>query len=116
MKISDAIDILHDLALEMGDPPDDACITNPDDDNIEAINLAIRILSALDDGKDTAASIISALHLCYWPGKWQDTCPECPYYHYDDPSRKKCEKRLGHDIEAFLRAAYLQGGDSDDED
>lgn len=51
MKISDAVDILHDLALEMGDPPDDTCITNPDEDNIEAINLAIGILSVLDANK-----------------------------------------------------------------
>lgn len=109
MKISDAVDILHDLALEMGDPPDDTCITNPDEDNIEAINLAIGILSVLDANKAKATAVATALHICGTP---KVGCPPiCPYSNVGD----KCISSLELDAELLLTLAYLQGGGSDDQ-
>ncbi len=111
MKIADAIDILYDLALDMDALPDEVCIMNPDEDNIEAINLAIRILSALDANKDKAANITKSLHICYAHGPMGD-CQTCPYYDdYGD-----CQSRSrAKDIVDLLTQVYLQGGDTNDQ-
>ena len=97
-----------DLALDMDALPDEVCIMNPDEDNIEAINLAIRILSALDANKDKAANITKSLHICYAHGPMGD-CQTCPYYDdYGD-----CQSRSrAKDIVDLLTQVYLQGGDT----
>lgn len=97
MKISDAIDILHDLADELNGLA-------------EAIYLAARILSALDANEDKASNIIKAMRICNDLESVED-CQKCPY-HGDCQNHGS---QLDKDIVALLTLAYLQGGDSDEQ-
>lgn len=73
MEISDAIDILHDLADELNGLIDESCICfEPQEDQVEAIYLATRILSALDANKAKAENIVQAVRICYAPGPWKN--------------------------------------------
>jgi len=108
MEISDAIDILHDLADELNGLIDESCICfEPQEDQVEAIYLATRILSALDANKAKAENIVQAVRICYAPGPLEK-CQKCPYY--DDDCQSYGSKQ-DKDIVDLLMQVYSQGGD-----
>lgn len=108
MKISDAIDILRDLSNCLLDHPDEDCgLSNPFTSDVEAIRLAVDILTTLEANRAKAEAIITSSKICR--GAIFKDCQSCPYYR-DCKGGVESGHQMELDTERLLELAYLQGG------
>lgn len=99
MKITDAIERLNGyLADDLFDPPQE---------DLDAMELAVRILTTLEANRAKAEAIITSYKNCV-AGHLED-CEGCPYH------MQGCTFKMEQDAERLLELAYLQGGTTNDE-
>lgn len=115
MKRPDAIAVLlgmHQLnlrMLELAEFKKCHTVAGPYRKKAEALQTAISALEELRRNRDKARKVLTALRLYRTdpPG-----CSSCPYQGDSFPA---CTKRMSDDVEELLVAAYLEGGENDEQ-
>ena len=108
MTINSAIHILDDLSEQLLDMPDevleDGILTDPRYAKTKALELAVRVLTALEDNRAKAENIITSYKNCYTRPM---RCEGCIY------NIEVCLFQRDLDAEHLLEQLYPQGGDDD---